>query len=214
MSTTTPAKVGGFRQTISATTPRTPIRAISSKISSKSTPLLPSPTEVYEPHVKTVFRHRLQTSLSLSAAYTSAIVNAWTFWQAGGIAKVGLWGVVWLLINPRNICTNIMAWTIMAVPVTVLRKMFLTCTYIIWSNFDRLALSFLSASRSAMSSPWSTVKSAFSQKSTSIAIVVHLTSSIYVLALHVFNEYAYSSDDPKLGMFVKSRYVPHLSILQ
>jgi hypothetical protein len=109
--------------------PRTPIRAISSKISTKLTPSLPSPTETYDPLVKTVFRHRLQLSLSVSAAYTYVVINAWTLWQAGGIAKVGLWGALWLLISPRTICTTFVAWMIMAVPVTVFRKLFLTCTY-------------------------------------------------------------------------------------
>jgi nucleoporin NDC1 len=127
MSTTTPVDEG-HKQT-SPTTPRTPIRAISSKISTKSTPSLPSPTECYEPQVKTVFRHRLQISLLVSAAYTYAVINAWALFQAGGIAKVGLWGALWLLINPRTMCTTLVAWTIMAVPVTLLRRLFLTCMY-------------------------------------------------------------------------------------
>lgn len=74
------------------------------------------------------------------------------------------------------------------------------------NSLDRMFLLFSTAHRSAMSSPWSTVKTAFSQKSTRIAAVVHLVSLTYVLFLLVLNEYAYSSDDPKLTLFVKSRY--------
>ena len=206
MSTTTPATFSdGQKQT-----PRTPIRAISSNISTKSTPSLPSPTECYEPHLKTVFRHRLQISLFVSATYTYAVINVWTLWQAGGIANVGLWGALWLLMNPRTICTTIVAWTVMAVPVTLLRKLFLSCVYrfiyLLWA----FNLTFMTDHRSPMSSPWSSVTTAFSQNSTRIATLIHLMSSIYVLFLHVLNEYAYSLDDPKLSLFVKSRCASHI----
>lgn len=69
---------------------------------------------------------------------------------------------------------------------------------------------FLTDHRSPMSSPWSSVTTAFSQNSTRIATLVHLMSSIYVLFLHVLNEYAYSLDDPKLSLFVKSRYASYI----
>jgi len=128
MSSTTPATLDAGQNQI-PTPPRTPIRAILSNISTKSTPSLPSPTECYEPLVKAVFRHRLQISLLVSAACTYAITDIWTLWQAGGTANVGLWGVLWLLIGPRTVCMTIVAWTVMATPVTLLRKLFLTCMY-------------------------------------------------------------------------------------
>lgn len=185
---------------------RTPIKAISSKISTKSTPSLPPPSHTYEPHLKAVLRNRLKRSLSVSAAYTYALINTWTLWQVGGTAKVSLWGALWLLISPRTMCITLVVWTIMALPVTVLRKLFLTCMclcstperFIPYSSIDH---------RSTMSSPWNIVKSALLQKSTRIATVVHFVSSICMLFFLVINEYAYSTTDPKLTLFVKSRYL-------
>ena len=72
----------------------------------------------------------------------------------------------------------------------------------------------LTAQRSSMSSPWSSLTTAFAQRSTRIATLVHVISSIYVLFLHVLNEYSYSLTDPKLSLFVKSRYEFHFPCAQ
>ena len=104
----------------------TPIRAISSKISVGPTSSGPPSSDAYERLVKALFRHRLEFSLILSAAYTYALVNAWTLWQAGGFAKMGLWGAVWLPVNLWTICITLLVWLTLPVPVVVLRKAFLT----------------------------------------------------------------------------------------
>ncbi len=76
-----------------------------------------------------MFRHRLEFSLFLSAAYTYILVNAWTLWQGGGFAKMGLWGAVWLPVNLWTISITLLVWVTLPVPVVVLRKAFLTRRY-------------------------------------------------------------------------------------
>ncbi len=131
MSTTTPNVSSSVQATPGPVngTPKAPlIRAVSSKNFTKSAPALAPAADTYEPLVKALFRHRLQASLFHSAIYAYIVINLWTLWQAGGFAGVGFWGALWIPINPWTLSMTLLAWTSMAVPVTVLRKALLTRT--------------------------------------------------------------------------------------
>jgi len=118
MSTTTP--------NASSSRIGTPIRAIASTIASRSSPPLPPPSQSYEPLVKALFRYRLRYTLSLSALVTSFFINAWTVWQLGGTVRTGFWGALYTPLSPPTLLMTFLTWAAVALPITVLRKVFLT----------------------------------------------------------------------------------------
>lgn len=64
--------------------------------------------------------------------------------------------------------------------------------------------------RSSASSPITIVKNSLSLPNTKIAYATHLVSAAFALITHVFMVYTYEMSahgDPKLSVFVKSRWV-------
>lgn len=64
--------------------------------------------------------------------------------------------------------------------------------------------------RSSASSPITIVKNSLSLNSTKIAYATHLVSAVFALITHVFMVYTYevsAHENPKLSVFVKSRWV-------
>lgn len=188
----------------------TPVRAISSKISARPASLGPPPPDSYERFVKAVFRHRLEFSLFLSAAYTYVLVNIWTLWQAGGFVRVGFWRAVWFPINPWTICMSSLVWVTLSVPIAMLRKAFLTRMYCLKYSRPKAHHISQSAQRSLATTPLSMLKVALSHRNLKAATCIHFASAICALVFYIMNSHLHSFDDPKLALFVKSRYFgPH-----
>ena len=124
MSTTTPNPSNSQNAT--------PIRAITSQIASRSTPTLPPSNQSYEPLIKSLFRGRLRYMLLLSASSTWCAINCWTWWQSGGILWAGPWATIVLLFGPLTLFTTALNWAMVALPVIVLHKVFLTGK---WLNY-------------------------------------------------------------------------------
>jgi nucleoporin NDC1 len=101
----------------------TPVRAIVSKIGSKSSPLIPPASQSYDPLVKSVLRHRLSHIFLYSALLSWLIGSSWTIWKLGG---VGLSRVVIAPFSPLTLVSSLMTWLSTALPVIVLRKVFFT----------------------------------------------------------------------------------------
>lgn len=118
MSTTAP--------NLSSSQNATPIRAITSKITNRSTSTLPPSDQSYEPLVKSLFRGRLRYMLLLSASSTWCVINGWTWWQSGGVLRDGPWSAIVLLFGPLTLFNTAVNWTMVALPVIVLHKVFLT----------------------------------------------------------------------------------------
>ncbi|KAF9556859.1 hypothetical protein CPC08DRAFT_72619 [Agrocybe pediades] len=172
----------------------TPIRATTSTLKNRAAPSIPPATQVYEPLVKALFRQRLKFVLLLSALATWVINGAWIIWQEGGSQSVGLWEAVWLAFSPSSLFLALLSWVFVALPITVLRKMFLT------------------GNRSNATSPMASVKAAFARKNMRTASSVYLASSVLALFIHTIMAYQheiYARGDPKLSIFVKSRKHPH-----
>jgi nucleoporin NDC1 len=104
----------------------TPVRAIVSTISSRSTPTIPPANQSYEPLVKNLFRHRLRLILLLSIVATWAIESVWMWWQAGGRQSLGIMGSLTCPFSPWVLVRTLVSWSAVALPVVVLRKVFLT----------------------------------------------------------------------------------------
>ncbi|KAF8178903.1 nucleoporin protein Ndc1-Nup [Pholiota molesta] len=181
---------------LNASTSRTgtPVRAITSTISNRAVPSIPPASEAYEPLVKALFRHRLRFVLLASGAATWITFTTWAYWQNGCLEKVGFLGALTLPMSPWVLFSTILAWFSVALPISVLRKI------------------YLSTHRSGATSPLAIVKHALSQPSTKVATIVYLISAISALVLHLVMVYAYEIDtygDPKLTLFVKSKKHPH-----
>lgn len=106
----------------------TPVRAIVSTISSRSTPTIPPANQSYEPPLKALFRHRLRFILLLSIGATWVIESVWMWWQVGGRQSLGLLGFLTCPFSPWVLVRTVVSWATVALPVTVLRKVFLTRT--------------------------------------------------------------------------------------
>ena len=117
MSTTTP----------NPSSPRhAPIGAITSRLVGRSTLTLPPSDQSYEPLVKSLFRSRLRYMLLLSASSTWSVISCWTWWQSGGVLRAGLWAAIVLLFGPLTLFITAVNWAMVALPVIVLHKVFLT----------------------------------------------------------------------------------------
>ena len=185
-----------------------PIGAITSSLVGRSTLAPPPSDQSYEPLVKSLFRCRLRYMLLLSASSTWCVISCWTWWQSGGISKAGLWAAIVLLFGPLTLFNTAVNWAMVALPVIVLHKVFLTGK---WLNHLRQPTFVIDCGverRSSASSPITIVKSSLSLSSTKIAFATHLVSAIFALITHVFMVYTYEMSargDPKLSVFVKSR---------
>ncbi|EKM75430.1 hypothetical protein AGABI1DRAFT_116372 [Agaricus bisporus var. burnettii JB137-S8] len=180
---------------LSATAPptarNTPLRAIPSRIAVKSAPTIPPPTDAYEPHVKTVLRHRLLYNIFLhSGLVTWAIASFSVWWQQNSL----LHGVGQFLVvpfRPSTLLASMAIWCFMALPVIVLRKFLLTPT------------------RTTTTSPASSLATALAKPSIRRALGVYASSAITLVLIHTAMAYGLEKVDPKLGFFVKSRKHPH-----
>ncbi|KAF8960800.1 nucleoporin protein Ndc1-Nup [Flammula alnicola] len=172
----------------------TPLRAITSTISSRSTPSIPPASQAYEPLVKALFRHRLRFTLLRSAGWSWIIHSIWSWWQVRGTEELGFLGALTLPFTPRILFLAFLSWTLVALPISVLRKVFLT------------------AQRSGGVSPIATVKRALAQNSTKIAFITYAVSAISALIIHILMTNKYEIDargDPKITLFVRSKKHPH-----
>ena len=199
MSTTTP----------NPSSPRhaAPIGAITSRLVGRSTLTIPPSDQSYEPLVKSLFRSRLRYMLLLSASSTWCVISCWTWWQSGGMLRAGPWAAIVLLFGPLTLFNTAVNWAMVALPVIVLHKVYLTGK---WQTIDQLTFVIDCAveRRSSASSPITIVKSSLSLSSSKIAFATHLVSAIFALITHVFMVYTYEMSahgDPKLSVFVKSR---------
>ncbi|KAF9466851.1 nucleoporin protein Ndc1-Nup [Collybia nuda] len=178
-----------------ATPQTTPIRAITTPLSSRSSPTIPPPTQFYEPFVKSVLRFRLVNRVFLySAGLSWAHAVTWSLWGQGGLSELGAIGVCLLPFQPWTVVAALVIWVSAALPSAVLRKVFLTST------------------RTPSTSPSSSVSAALSKTSTTRALVTYALSAMAVTALHVSTAYANEPSihgDSKLRIFVKSRKHPH-----
>ena len=114
---------------LSSSRPRTstPTRAIHSTLTARASPSIPPATQTYEPLVKAVLRHRLIYSIfSYSAGLSWVLTVVWTTWDQGGLSNIGLVGMLYNMVSPSVWVFAALNWAIGALPVVILRKLYLT----------------------------------------------------------------------------------------
>ncbi|THV00300.1 hypothetical protein K435DRAFT_751333 [Dendrothele bispora CBS 962.96] len=182
---------------MSRSTTTTPLRAIPSALTNKASLTIPPPAQTYEPLVKSVLRHRLTSRIFLlSAAFCWFQTVVLSIWGLGGASKLGFGDIFLLPIRPWLLSVAFAHWLCVAVPVVVLRKIYLT------------------ASRTNTTSPSKTWHSAWVKTETQRALLVYCVSSILATVLHVMLAYTTEArsgqrGDPRLTVFVKSKKHPH-----
>ncbi|KAF9044200.1 nucleoporin protein Ndc1-Nup [Panaeolus papilionaceus] len=179
--------MSGVSPTIPST-PKTPIRAITSKLSTKSSPSIASADQSYEPLLKGLFAHRLKFVFLRSALVVWVVSVTWACWQSN---SDGLMGSIGIPLKPWTLIYSGLTWFALAVPAIVLRKVFLTDT------------------RSPAASPHNIVSIALSKNSTRVAFLTYLASAFCILLIHKAMSATYESADAKLTVFVKSKKHPH-----
>lgn len=92
----------------------TPLRAIPSTLALKSKPTVPLPAELYLPHIKSALSKRLVTQIFL---------YSFLFCYAGSV-----WTHQWQPISVDVVVDTLVKWAAGAVPLVVLRKVYLTST--------------------------------------------------------------------------------------
>ncbi len=97
-------------------TPSTPIRAIPSTLLSRTAPTIPPASQLYEPLVKGVLRHRQYKIFLHSGLFCWFLVTTWATWS-------GRKGDLLLLpVNPSTLAYTLATFGVGALPVVVLRK--------------------------------------------------------------------------------------------
>ncbi|KAH9918053.1 nucleoporin protein Ndc1-Nup [Fomitopsis serialis] len=177
-----------------AARPSTPMRAITSTLSTRSAPAVPPATQTYEPLVKGVLRHRLLYNiLAPSLLYSWALANVWSNWSQGGFAHLGLWGSLVDCISPLTLTQAAFIWLLGVVPALVVRNRFLTAT------------------STPASSPSKMLSAALTKRSTTYALATYLVSGVSLVAMHMLLANFYEptpSGHPRFSLFVKSRKHP------
>ena len=101
----------------------TPIRAITSSLSARSSAPVPAASQTYEPLLRAVLRHRLLYGIFLSSAlFDWAQTMLWIGWWRG----TGFTQIPFLPFLPSTLAFTAFAWALGVVPVVVLRKARLT----------------------------------------------------------------------------------------
>ncbi|KAF6742573.1 nucleoporin protein Ndc1-Nup [Ephemerocybe angulata] len=177
MSTSTPS---GSRFRTS-----TPVKAKTSTLINRSSPSLPPASQTFEPQVKSVLRYRLSRVFLWSALLCWVVNTVWVVWQTGGPGHAGLWGIVTAPLGFLTLVGSLVLWISSAVPVIVLRKVFLT------------------PQRTAATSPQKSLAAALSKSSTKTAFVTYALSAVALAFIHTVQ-----SGDPRLSLFVKSKKHP------
>lgn len=186
-------------------TPKTPIRAKASTLVTRSSPSVPPASQSYEPVVKSALRYRLQRAGAQSAAVCWATQSIWMLWQRGGIHEIGFSGFLVTPFRPMTLLGTLVLWLATFAPIVGLRKLFLTGQFCSLGSRDFVHV--LSAQRTPASSPRASLAASVTKPSTKPAAIICATSSVTVAVLHAIFAMLLEQDDPKLGVFVKSRYV-------
>lgn len=106
----------------------TPIKAITSSLASRAAPSIPSAAQVYEPLLKSVLRRRLLSNVFIvSASFCWVLAAVWTSWQMGGVDKIGVKGWIANVFNPLTLLFAALWWAAACIPITVLRRTYITC---------------------------------------------------------------------------------------
>lgn len=104
-----------------------PIRAITSTLSVRSAPSIPPASQTYEPLVKSILRHRQTRRIFLySAAFSWVQAVIWVTWTLGGLSELGMKGIAFVPFMPFTLLVTLSGWLVGALPVVVLRKLYLT----------------------------------------------------------------------------------------
>ncbi len=190
-----------------ADAPRTPVRAIPSTLLSRTAPTIPPASQLYEPLVKGVLRHRLYKTFLHAAVVCWVLVITWRTWSNGS------GGSLLMPIKPSTLAYTVMTFCAGALPVVVLRKVHLIGEHrhVFISTFNPTHMA--SAAPTPATSPSKTMSGAFAKQSTYHALLTYLASSLSLAMLHILITGAYESTvEPhsRLSLFVKSRYVPAL----
>ncbi|EFI26696.1 hypothetical protein CC1G_15467 [Coprinopsis cinerea okayama7 len=175
-------------------TPKTPIRAITSTLINRASPSVPPASQNYEPLVKSVLAYRLSRLFLQSATVCWATQSVWSIWQSGGIGELGLYGILLVPFRPVTLLGAFLLWIAASVPVVVLRK------------------TFIHSERTPATSPHASLKAALSKSSTKPALFTYLASATILVVVHAVLAYALESGsrgDPRLSLYVKSRKHPH-----
>ncbi|KAI0655040.1 nucleoporin protein Ndc1-Nup [Cubamyces menziesii] len=168
--------------------------AIRSTLLSRSAPSIPPASQLYEPLVKGILRHRLYKIFLHSALFCWALVTPWMTWSRGGMFGVGAKESLLLPLKPSTLAFTAATFLVGALPVVVLRK------------------THLVASPTPATSPSKILSGALQKRSTSHALITYLLSSLSLLLIHILITGAYDPSAPanaRLTLFVKSRKHPY-----
>jgi nucleoporin NDC1 len=104
-----------------------PVRAITSTLSTRAAPTVPPASQTYEPLARAVLRRRLLYDIlpmSILPVWTSAI--CWKMWNSGGMSTSGILNTVAIPIHPGTLLMTTIVWVFGVLPLIVLRKSQLT----------------------------------------------------------------------------------------
>ncbi|KAL6298512.1 nucleoporin protein Ndc1-Nup [Sparassis latifolia] len=170
----------------------TPIRAITSKVSTRSAPPLPPASQTYEPLVKAILRHRLLYNIFLWSLFSAWVLTAW--WSTWCQGRVEILSAVGNVLAPKTLAFTLATWMSAVLPAVVLRNRYMTVI------------------PTVAPSPSKTFRNALAKRSTSHALLTYINSAISLGIIHVLMNYTYesaASGSPRLTLFVKSKKHPY-----
>ncbi|EJD08511.1 uncharacterized protein FOMMEDRAFT_151374 [Fomitiporia mediterranea MF3/22] len=172
-----------------------PITAISSTLSTRSSPSVPPASQVFEPLVKSILARRFAYYvLSTSAAAAWLLATIWSTWQYGGYNSLGVLGCVVNLLSPLTLFCAVLWWTFASVPIAVLRKIHLRAT------------------RTSALSPRQTLTQHSKERQYQHALLVTFISSAFLTVCHAFVAQTVERSgrsDPGLGVWAGSKKHPY-----
>jgi len=174
-------------------------RPITSTLTARLSPTVPSASQNYEPLVRSALRQRLIHNIFVFSAAFALVVNI----LFGGEDDSSAFA---RLLQPGTWVMACIKWSIGVLPVVALRKAYLTRElYFIWCACC-VYISSIAAATPA-TSPAKILTNAIAKPSTRRCLVVYMTCAMMLTALNLGSFTSEEREVLRLNVFVKSRYV-------
>lgn len=173
-------------------------RAITSTLTARLSPTVPSASQTYEPLVKSALRQRLIHNIfAFSVAFTLVVSIL-----LGGEDETSTFA---RLFSPGTWTVACLKWSFGVLPVIAMRKVYLTCEllHLVWM------LSYICciAAATPATSPAKMITNAIAKPSTRRCLAVYMSCTLMLITLFMSSFTSEERENLRLNVFVKSRYV-------
>lgn len=172
-------------------------RAITSTLTARLSPTVPSASQTYEPLVRSALRQRLTHNIFVFSVAFTLVVSI----LLGGEDETSAFA---RLLSPGTWTIACLKWFVGVLPVIAMRKVYLTCELL----YLVCMLSYICciAAATPATSPAKMLTNAIAKPSTRRCLAVYMSCTLMLFALYMSSFTSEERETLRLNVFVKSRY--------